>query len=203
MGTKHNGTDVRLEPVGISPGEIAFDIDGVVADTFRVFVHIAQTEYGYRFDYEDITEYEFLRVIPMDEEIGDTIIRSLVDHPLAHGIKPLKGAVQVLTRLSELGPLLFVTARDDRGPIMKWVLNQLPHVKRDLVRLEATSTHSQKLPVLMEHGIRYFVDDRLETGYLLRQASITPIIFEQPWNRKAHPFHVVKNWEEIARMICW
>jgi hypothetical protein len=187
----------------ISPAEIAFDIDGVVADTFRVFVHIAQTRYGYRFDYEDITDYDFVKVIPIEEEIGDTIICSLLDHPLANGIKPLEGAVQVLTRLSKAGPLLFVTARHDKRPIMRWILKQLPHVEKDLVRLEATSTHGEKLPVLKEHGMRYFVDDRLETGYLLREAFITPIIFDQPWNRKAHPFHTVKNWDEIARLISW
>jgi 5'(3')-deoxyribonucleotidase len=203
MGTKHNRADVRVEPVGISPKEIAFDIDGVVADTFSVFVQIAQTRYGYQFGYEDITEYDFMNVIDIDEEISDTIIRSLVDHPLENGVKPLRGAVQVLTRLSEVCPLLFVTARHDKRPIMRWLLQQLPHVKGNRLRLKATSSHDEKLPILLENGIRYFVDDRLETAYLLEQFSITPIIFEQPWNRKSHPFAVVNNWEDIERLITW
>ena len=39
----------------ISPQEVAFDIDGVFADTFRLFVERAKKAYGYRFRYEDIT----------------------------------------------------------------------------------------------------------------------------------------------------
>ena len=50
----------------IAPNEIAFDIDGVFADTFRVFVNMARKNFGYQFHYEDITEYEFMKVIDID-----------------------------------------------------------------------------------------------------------------------------------------
>jgi uncharacterized HAD superfamily protein len=43
----------------IPPKELAFDIDGVFADTFRIFVETAQKDYGVRIEYEDITEYDF------------------------------------------------------------------------------------------------------------------------------------------------
>ena len=42
----------------IAPDEIAFDVDGVVADTFHLFVAKARSDYGCRFEYEDITEYD-------------------------------------------------------------------------------------------------------------------------------------------------
>ena len=187
----------------ISPKEIAFDIDGVVADTFRVFVDRARDEYGYQFHYEDITEYDFRQVVDIDEEISEQIIRSLMNHPIENHIKPIEGAVALLTKLSSASPLLFVTARPHKAPILNWVCSQLSNVDVDLIRLEATNTHREKIPILLENGIRYFVEDRLDTCYLLEEVSIVPIVYQQPWNRRPHHFPEVKSWDEISTMIRW
>jgi len=173
--------------MGISPREIAFDIDGVVADTFRIFVEKARRHYGYTFSYEDITEYEFLEVLDITEEDSDAIICEL----------------QVLTRLSGIAPLLFVTARPEKDPIIEWMHHQLPHVDKDLICLEATQTSTDKLPILLERNVKYFVEDRLDTCFLLNEISVNPIVFEQPWNRKGHPFPVAGDWEDISGMITW
>jgi uncharacterized HAD superfamily protein len=189
--------------MSIPPDAIAFDIDGVIADTFRVFVDMARNEYGCRFTYEDITEYDFLTVLDMSERISNEIIQALLDHPIESGIRPVQGAVEVLTRLSRKGPLFFVTARPEKEAILEWVFQHLPRVDRDLIRLEATATSKRKPPVLLENGVRYFVEDRLETCHLLQEASITPIVFDQPWNRKRHPFLVARNWDELSAMMMW
>jgi uncharacterized HAD superfamily protein len=187
----------------ISPGEVAFDIDGVFADTFRLFVDRAKGDYGYGFRYEDITEYDFASVIHIDERASDTIVQALVDFPLESGIQPIAGAVEVLTRLSQAGPLLFVTARPNRAPIMAWIRHHLPQVDPNRIDLEATQTHQKKPDILRDKGVRYFVEDRLETCFLLQEHAIAPIVFEQPWNRKPHPFPVVKTWNDIAALISW
>jgi len=187
----------------ISPREIAFDIDGVFADTFRLFVEKAREEHGYSFYYEDITEYEFDRVIEIDDRVSQRILQALLENPLQSGIKAIPGAVDVLTRLSRFGAILFVTARTERNPILDWIHHQLAGVSPDLIRLEATETHGNKPSVLREYGIKYFVEDRLETCYLLDQHAITPILFDQPWNRRPHPFTVVTKWDEISVMIQW
>ena len=187
----------------ISPNDIAFDIDGVFADTFRVFVDRARKDYGYRFSYEDITEYEFMKVIDMDEGISEGIIQTLMDYPLESGVRPMDGAAEVLTDLAGVGPLLFVTARPDKGPILRWIRHQLPKVATNSIRLEATNTHKEKLPILLKNKVKYFVEDRLETCYFLKEAAVNPIVFKQPWNRKPHPFPVVEGWDEISAMIEW
>jgi hypothetical protein len=96
-----------------------------------------------------------------------------------------------------------VTARIEREGIHRWVLEQLPEVDPGAVRLEAVGTHEGKRAVLEERGARYFIEDRLDTCYLLREAAITPIVFEQPWNQGPHPFHTVRSWAEISSMIDW
>jgi uncharacterized HAD superfamily protein len=194
----------RMEIEGrVRPWEIAFDIDGVFADTFHTFVERANSAYGYAIDYQDITEYEFARVIEIEPEVSDKILRSLLDFPLESGIRPLEGAVEVLTRLAAAAPLLFVTARSEKTGILEWVRHHLPEVDMELIGLEATHTHEAKLPVLLGRNVKYFVEDCLETCYLLEASSITPIVFRQPWNRKHHPFAAVNSWAEISAMIKW
>ena len=96
-----------------------------------------------------------------------------------------------------------MTARPKRDAILEWTRLHLPEVARASIRLEATETYAAKLPILLQAGIRYFVEDRLDTCYLLQEASIVPIVYSQPWNRKPHPFHVVEGWDEVAEMISW
>ena len=187
----------------ILPNELAFDIDGVFADTFRIFVETAREQYGIQVEYEDITEYDFRKVIDIDEKTSHEIIQRILDNPLAMGIRPVFGSVDVLTRLSRISPLLFVTARPERDSILEWIQQHLRVARMSDIRLEATSVHEKKIPVLLKHGIRYFVEDRLETCYLLEKTSVTPIVFEQPWNRKPHPFQTVKSWREIEALIQW
>jgi len=187
----------------ISPRKLAFDIDGVFADTFRIFVETARNQYDVKVAYEDITEYDFRKVVDIDDETARSIIQKILDDPVRMGIRPIEGAIDVITRLSLLGPILFVTARPGKTAILEWLLQQLRKVDHSLIRLEATGTHQEKIPVLLENGIRYFVEDRLETCYLLASASVTPIVFEQPWNRKPHPFQSVGTWKELSDMIEW
>ena len=70
----------------IRPEQIAFDIDGVVADTFRTFVHKARHEHGCQVRYQDITEYDFMKVIDIDEQLTLKIFRALLAEPIASGI---------------------------------------------------------------------------------------------------------------------
>lgn len=187
----------------ISPRKLAFDVDGVFADTFRIFVETARNQYDVKVEYEDITEYDFRKVVDIDDATSMLIIQRILDDPVQMGIKPIKGAIEVITRLSLLGPVLFVTARPGRTAILEWLLKQLKDVDRTLIRLEATGTHQEKIPVLLDHGVRYFVEDRLDTCYLLASTSVKPIVFEQPWNRKPHPFPSVRTWKELSDMIEW
>jgi len=187
----------------IQPAELAFDIDGVIADTFRAFVKTAGECYGVKIDYEAITDYDFRKVIDIDDETSDAIIERILEDPVGIGIRPIQGAVEVLRRLSFYGPLCLVTARSNREAIMEWVRQTLPFNGREHVRLEATGTHDEKLPVLLKHGIRYFVEDRLDTCYLIQESPVTPIVFDQPWNRQDHPFLTVGSWADIHAMVDW
>ena len=187
----------------IKPHELAFDVDGVIADTFRSFVETARNDYDVQIEYDAITEYDFRKVVDIDEAVSDAIIQKILDDPLGMNIKPIRGAKEVLNRLLDMGSVLFVTARPRKDSIVAWLQQEMGLLDVNAVRLEATGNHLDKLPILLKHGIKYFVEDRLDTCYLIHERDITPIVFEQPWNRKPHPFQTVADWKDIHDRIDW
>lgn len=191
-----------IEKFMIDPSSVAFDIDGVFADTMTLFLDIAREEYEIdRVKYEDITCYTLEDCIDIDGEIIEKIITKIMDGNYNAPLKPIDGATSVLTRLGQgYGPILFVTARSYNGPIFDWIQSVLP-LSADSIEVIATGSFEAKVDVLSKRNILYFVEDRLETCFPLNAAGITPVLFKQPWNRKKHPFIEVDTWSELESLI--
>jgi len=186
----------------IDPASVAFDIDGVIADTMTLFLEIARDEFhinGIR--YEDIVCYDLTQCIPMDREVIEAVVARILDGNYAAPLKPIEGASDVLTRIGQYhNPVLCVTARPYLGPIRNWMLDLLS-LATDSIHMLAVGSFEKKASVLVERGIGFFVEDRLETCYRLQAAGIAPILFKQPWNREAHPFLEVGSWKELEGLI--
>ena len=191
-------------PAGVAPQSIAFDIDGVIADTMRLFLDIAADEFGISgIRYEDITCYELEDCIDMDPGMIDAVIRRLLDGGYRSRLNPLPGAAPVLQRLARCcGRLLFVTARPHVGPIEDFIRDILSD-EAHAFDIVATGSFEAKSEVLQRRCITHFVEDRLETCFSLNASGITPVLFAQPWNRKPHPFIEVSNWRQIDELIQW
>jgi hypothetical protein len=186
----------------IDPSSLAFDIDGVFADTMTLFLDIAREEYNIdRVKYEDITSYTLEECIDMEPALIGTIIGKIMDGNHNVPLKPIAGAADVLTRLGRLyRPILFVTARTYAAPIYDWIQSVLPFDPSS-IEVVATGSFEAKADVLLNKDIAYFVEDRLETCFPLQAAGVTPVLFKQPWNRKRHPFMEVGTWEELESLI--
>jgi uncharacterized HAD superfamily protein len=188
----------------IKPDAIAFDIDGVVADTMGLFIEIATHDFGIDgVRYENITSYtlEACEQLNIPADTIRDIIQQILDGTYRATLQPIDGAARVLRRISEFGtPLRFVTARPYPGPIRQWIQNTIC-LDADHIDIVATGSFEAKAEILQEKGISHFVEDRLETCFLLDAVGLRPILFRQPWNRKPHPFSEVGGWGDLESMI--
>ena len=185
----------------IDSASLAFDIDGVFADTMTLFIDIARDEYKIdNIHYEDISSYYIGECIDLKPEIISDIIVRILDGKHSASLKPIKGSARVLRRLGRDGRLLFVTARPYIGPIHGWISETLL-LDPASVEVIATGSFEAKADVLLEKNISYFVEDRLETCFALKEKGVTPVLFRQPWNRMEHPFVEVGNWKELEALI--
>ncbi len=187
----------------IPKDRLAFDIDGVVADIMTTFLDLARQRFdvGHHLRYEHITTFYLEDCLDLPPRIISELIRELIDRPHELPVEPLPHAVPVLTRLAGEAPLLFVTARDRARPIETWLHRTLAGVPRQAIRVVATGDPDTKLHYLLDHGIQYFVEDRLETCLQLADHGIKPIVFAQPWNRQRHPFLEVADWPALAGLL--
>lgn len=183
----------------IDPAHIGFDIDGVVADTGGAFIRIAREEYGlHSISLQDITFYEVVDCLhDVDRKIIDDIFTRLHDEPLSAGIQPMEGAIPVLHRFARYAPLTFVTARPENNPIDGWLKHFLEPEVYNEMRLVAMGVHDNKTPYIKDLGLKYFVDDRLQTCQKLALEGITPLVYNQPWNNNGHNLQTVDNWQDI------
>ena len=185
----------------IRPGQIAFDIDGVFADTMGLFLEIARTDYGINhIRYHDITEYFLEDCLDIEPNIIKAIINRILEGDFETELEPIQGSVDVLSEIASTTPLLFVTARPTLPTIKAWVDRILPEPHYP-VEVIATGSFEAKADALKARDIQYFVDDYLEICFMLDEQGITPILFHQPWNRFPHPFHEVTSWSEIRDLI--
>jgi len=191
-----------MEFIRLDPRQLAFDIDGVVADIMTTFIDMANARLPKaNFKYDDIVDFELSRCFNLDRAIIWEILEVLLDRPQDLPIAPLPHAVPVLTRLAQAHPLLFVTARDKAEPIFTWLTNTLPEVPPADIKVIATGDPDLKLAYLQDHNITHFVEDRLETCFQLARHGIQPLLFDQPWNRRPHSFPVVYTWQDVARLL--
>ncbi len=186
----------------ITPCQIAFDIDGVVADTMESFLNVARSEFGIKnLEKEQITSYWLEDCLSMPVETIHAIIDRLVQDPFGTSLMPIEGAKEALFSLAACSTVTFVTARPDGGPITGWLHSILPDMPEDRLNVVATGEHARKADVLKDLGVAYFVEDNLETCRSLCAQGIKAIVFDQPWNRGHTPYLRVGSWLEIVDMI--
>ena len=186
----------------IDPTKIAFDFDGVVADTMALFIEMAREIHGIdSLRYEEITNYNLYETLDIDKDILFDLSSRIIDGPYPMPLKPIDGALKVLKRLAEhQQPLLFITARPHVGPIEEWLYERMG-LEQGRLEIVPTGDYEPKADELLQRGMTHFVEDRLETCFYLEKQGLTPIILKQPWNRKEHPFTEVADWRELEQLI--
>ena len=188
----------------IAPSDLAFDIDGVVADTMAVFVRLAREHFGLTWlTKDDLRRYDLGACLKIDREVLNELICMTLDDEHTLQVPPMHGAAEVLTELARHGPLRFVTARIWPESIVRWLRQTLPDVDASRIEVFATGLPEAKCDILKELKIRYFVEDRFETCELLSQNGIQPLLFDQPWNRmpEAGAFPRIENWSQLEQTI--
>ena len=194
-------TWMREEAVPVET--LAFDIDGVIADTMELFIGIVRKYHGIRhIRKEEIVEYQLDRCLDLDQEVISDAIGRILSGDYDLPLRPIAGARRTLRRINHCHDLLMVTARPHPGPMQRW-LDQLLDGCPYGCKIVSLGSHEAKAAVLKEAGITHFVEDRLDTCFILEQEGIVPILFRQPWNRQPHPFLEVSGWDQLEALLSW
>ena len=131
----HGSLNAARVPTGIiAPESIAFDIDGVIADTMTLFLDIARDEFAIEgIRYQDLRCYNVADCIDLEPVVIDSILTRILDGGYRAPLHPIPGAPRVLERLARrCGQVLMVTARPYLGPIGEFMRRLLPDDLNDM-----------------------------------------------------------------------
>lgn len=181
----------------IHPAHIGFDFDGVIADIAEAFIRLSFEQYGYTFTLEEITHFNVEHCLDIDPKAVEEIFTRILVDSVATGLQPMPGAVEVLEELTGYTDVTIITARSEADPVLEWLEMIMPKAACQKIKVVAMGLHDDKPRYVREHGLRFFVDDRVETCHQLDREGIHPIVFAQPWNMGRHSYRIVNSWQEI------
>lgn len=186
----------------IKSHEIGFDLDGVIAETGATFLRLACQDFGHcDFSLEDIKDFEVENCLGIPKEHVEQLFYVIMKNSLQCGLQPMEGAVDVLTELATQAQVTIITARPLTQPVHDWLDHFFPAETCKNINLVATGDHDDKFRYIKDHNLQYFVDDRVETCLQLAETDITPIVYNQPWNRGRHELQNVSNWLDIKNRL--
>lgn len=178
---------------------IGLDIDGVVADSFTVFMKELNKHYG-----KNVTEIDNYDMTKVYDVCGDDL-EAFFDHNMEYLFitpKPMEGAVETIYSWLEAGhDIVFVTARKcgaEEEVTLKWFdKNGIPRDKA--VFMGGLS----KTFAVKEYDIDVFVEDFMTNALEIASTGIPVFILDASYNQGKLPRGVTRcyNWEEIKCQI--
>ena len=170
--------------------KFGFDFDCTIVNSIDLYTKIAK-ELGFpELICTDLTIYKIELCSHLSaEQVGKII--SMAEEVYELEYKPYFHAVKTLV---DFGLPPIVSARK-KNPTL-WMEKYFPGSDNFY-----PVGSNDKVQALMDLGIEYFFDDRLETCFELAEAGITPIVYNQPWNQANHPFETVDNWYDIGDIL--
>ncbi|THB77570.1 MAG: hypothetical protein D6B25_06790 [Desulfobulbaceae bacterium] len=186
----------------IPASRIGFDFDGVIADIGSAFLEVACSRYGYcSVTLEQISSFQVEDSLNIPREVIEKIFQDILEDSIGTGLKPLPGAIDTITRISEASVVHVITARPMIDPVKDWFAYYSPRSVLDKLNLIATGDHDNKEQYIREFGLTHFIDDRVQTCEGLAASGLSALVYSQPWNQDQHSLPAVADWAEISVLL--
>jgi len=174
---------------------IGLDIDGVVADSFPVFLEELNKYYGK--DITKIDNYDISKVYDVDGDDLDVFFDNNVEY-LFTAPKPMPGAVENIDSwLRAKHEIIFVTARKkgkEEEVTQKWF--ERYNLPKD--KIIFTGGLSKTFAV-KKYGVDVFVEDFITNALEIAALGVPVLLLDAPYNQGKLPQGVIRcsNWQEI------
>lgn len=179
---------------------IAFDLDGVLIQTHKVWLERYNQEYGSekRLTYDEITDWDMTRFVA--PSCGKRIYSFLRAHDFYTYAPPIEGAVDYCRSIMDAGhEVWFVTSGAHLGKYEWLERHGLTTLADGGVKATNIITIDNKAFLVPLFDL--LVDDCAETCLAWERAGGTAVLFDQPWNqwcsaniRRARTWGSIQAW---------
>lgn len=171
---------------------IGLDIDGVVADSFPVFIRELNRHYGK--DIKELNNYDMTEIYGVAWDEMSQFFHDNMDY-LFSAPKPMTGAVESINCLLEAGhEIIYVTARAcgaEEEITGKWFEDN------NIYRNKACFTGGMsKTFAVKENAVDIFVDDFMTNALEIASLGVPVLLMDSPYNQGKLP-------RGVTRCYCW
>jgi len=179
--------------------KIGLDIDGVVADSFPIFIKGLNKRYGKNLI--SLTNYDITVEYESDWDDINQFFREEME-TLFESPEPMEGALQGIQDLLSAGyEIVYITMRkpgDEERITLKWLKkNKIPHAKVIFVG------EMSKIDAVRENNIDIFVEDSMSNALEIAAIGVPVILLDATYNQGNMPKGVMRslNWKQILETI--
>lgn len=177
---------------------IGVDIDGVISDSYPVWLQELNLHYGKNITV--LTDYEIHLVfdVPWDDMNNFFVQNS---ERLLFMPKPVPGAKEGIEALIREGhKIVYVTARtpEEEEVTLRWLnKNQIPHEK------VLFTAFKSKVDLVKQWGIEVFIEDYQVNAQKIAESGVPVFLLDSTYNQGELAAGVKRcmNWEEILKEI--
>ncbi|MDA8228061.1 MAG: hypothetical protein M0T74_10270 [Desulfitobacterium hafniense] len=177
---------------------IGVDIDGVVSDSYPVWLQELNRHYGKNITVLEDYEMHLVFDVPWDD-MNDFFVRNV--EQLFTLPKPMKGAKEGIEKLIQLGhEIIYITARspEEEEVTLRWFRkHQIPYTNVLFSGLKS------KVDLVKQWKIELFVEDYLVNAKLIAESGVPVLLLDATYNKGdlAPGITRCKSWLEIVNSI--
>ncbi len=189
---------------------IGLDVDDTSLDYVSVLCKWHNITYNTSLKKSDIVSYNLWKSWGGTREEAIKKIHDFQESDYFNKIKPMKGAIEGINKLSKDHELYVLTSRSNYFT-EKTKEQLLYHFGDKFLEFFFTNNYSnsnklislKKSDICLKNEIELIVDDNFETAVQCADVGIRVLLMTQPWNKgKSYPnVERVNNWKEILEKI--
>lgn len=168
---------------------LVFDMDNVICDLQTVWLRFYNMKYGDNAVKEQILEYDIHNYV----KYGHAIYEFINNPEIFRILSPLPHAVEGLRYLMNQGHKIRICSAAADCQIegkLDWLQFHLPEIRQEDIIFTFDKS-------IVEGD--FLFDDALHNLY--SSSCVTPVVFDQPWNRNNKDFVRVYNWLDIIHLV--
>lgn len=187
---------------------IAVDIDEVLAEFMSYFVYFHNLMYKTSTKKEEVEDYYLHKIFKTDRDEMHIRYEEFRTFRLLERIKPVKGAIQGIKKLIQLGftpKLLTARPKIIEKETRKWLDIHFKGIDLQLYfARDIQDRFINKSIVCKRIGAKIIIEDHIDNALDCAENGITVYLMDAPWNQTdSLPEKVirVKSWREIIKIL--
>lgn len=181
--------------------KIAFDFDGVIADTNQKKMQWMQKHGFHLINCDKTSFYQELSQTKEKVEI-DRIYKNMGSYifrpEILEETMPVQGAIETIQKLAQKFEIYIITARTESmiNPVNNWL--EKYHIKNKIKQV-ISSSYEPKQEICLKRGISFLCDDDIR--HLIDKKVKTRVLFNNKKKENKKDIWIVKSWEEIEQCL--